>query len=242
MIKGKKIGGIKPSKTPKMSVNKLAEYMEANPSRRKKIVNDAKYPEPFITTRYKDAREIAKSYLNGDINDTQVLKEIGKFERAAIAAAKIPNNDFQVQDNQLSADALGLLLDTELPDLTGAKVETFNEPNKKVIIRGVAISIYPDLIIKKGGAGIINVGIIKLHFIKNFQLSDESQKIVSVMLSEYARKYVINPSKNEVVNNKLCFSVDIFKQQFVECPSSVKMRLKKVEDACEEIALWWDSL
>lgn len=45
-----------PSK-PRLSVNKLAEYLEASSTRRKKIVFDAKYPEKFIVTRYKEARE-----------------------------------------------------------------------------------------------------------------------------------------------------------------------------------------
>jgi hypothetical protein len=242
MIKGKVLGASKSPKSPRISVNKLAEYLDANPSRRKAIVTESKYPEPFIVTRYKDAREFAKLYFASSMDEDAVLKEIKRFEKLSIAAAKLPGGDFQAQDNQLSADALTLLLESELPDFSGAIVSPYADQNKKIITKGVAISINPDLVVKKNIAGIVNVGIIKLHFIKNFQLSDESQKIVSVMLHEYAKKHVINVAKGEVVNSKFCISFDIFKQQFVVCPTGIKLRLRRVEDACEEIALWWDKL
>ena len=48
---------------PRISVNKLAEYMEANSIRRKKIVYDAKYPQKFIVTRYKESKDTIKQCL-----------------------------------------------------------------------------------------------------------------------------------------------------------------------------------
>ena len=42
---------------PKISLNKLGEYLDATPSRRKKIIQDQQDPRPVITIRYQDARE-----------------------------------------------------------------------------------------------------------------------------------------------------------------------------------------
>lgn len=226
---------------PQLSVNKLAEYLTADSSRRKKILQDAKYPEEFKTTRYKEARLVAKQYIAGKVDKTYVQKGIASFKQKEIEAAKIPNNEFQVNDNKLSAIVLEQLLAISLADLKGVAVIDYAEPNKKIMTKGLAISVYPDLLTTKTIGNTPNVGCIKLSLVKK-SLSDESQKYVGVLLYEYAKKYIVDSNKGEVVGNKLCMSLDIFKQQFAVCPPSTITRLKKIEDACEEIVSRWDSI
>jgi len=229
-------------KEPRISANKLAEYVLATASRRKRILLDAKYPETFITTRYKEAREIAKAYLCGNVTIDFVKQEINKFKNTAIAAAKIPKNDYQVQYHNQSADALDSLLNSKIPLFNGANIIKYDEQAKIIIMKGVAISVRPDLILKADIGGIINVGAIKLHITQTTKLSNESQKIVGVLLYEYVKKHVINVVKNEVANSKLCVSFDIFKQQFDVCPPAMKRILTQVQDSCEEISSRWDKI
>jgi hypothetical protein len=62
-------------KPPRLSVNKLGEYMTAKAGRQYKILHDAKYPQDFIVAHYKDAAEaIAKAIVDG-LQDLSVLEK-----------------------------------------------------------------------------------------------------------------------------------------------------------------------
>lgn len=227
---------------PRISINKLAEYTKASASRRKKIVYDCKYPESFITTRYKEAREVSKQYVLGKVDKTYVKEIISKFRKFAASLPKLPESDFKIQDSETSAQCLESLLMLKLPDLSSWDVSLFSEPKKLLIINGLAVSVNPDLVLKKQINGVMNIGVIKLHIVKSNNLSDESQKVVSVMLRVHAAKFIADKKNNEIVNPKFCISVDIFKKEFAVCPPSVIQRLKSIEDSCQEIVLWWDIL
>ena len=76
----------------RISVNKLGEYLEANPSRRKKIVFDQKNPVAFKTTRYSRAKDIAIEYFENEFNDEIIVRGIDELENA------ISKTDFQEND------------------------------------------------------------------------------------------------------------------------------------------------
>lgn len=222
-----------PRKNPRISVNKLAEYLDANSTRRRKIVFDAKYPSSFVTTRYKDAREIMKEFLLNHRNEDIVMAGIDTL------TGKTPETDFQANDQQLSIDALEKMLETDLSVLDGCELSWYEEPNPLIAIGGVEISVNPDVKIYKNISGINNVGALKLHIIKD-SLSEESQNIVGVMLQDFSIKYF--KDNDTVVNPKLCISFDVFGKKLQCCPTGYKLRMNRIEAACEEIALWWDKL
>ncbi|CAN5660519.1 hypothetical protein BH11BAC1_BH11BAC1_26080 [soil metagenome] len=215
------------------SLNKLGEYLEASPTRRKRIVLDAKYPEQFITTRYKEARDAMKVFLVGKKDEDYLLEKKKYFEE------KKSETDFQEQDNKLSGEAIQSFLETEMPFTEGTDFIAYTE-SKLITIQGVEVSIYPDLIVRKSSGGLVTVGAIKLHLSKSNNLSEESQKVIAAIICHYVGLHVA--SKEEPANNKLCFSFDVFSKD-IECsPTSFKTRMQKIEAACEEIALWWGKL
>lgn len=224
-----------PAKTPRISVNKLAEYLEAIPTRRKQIVKDAKYPAKFITTRYKDARDGTKHFLSSNMDEEYVLGLIERLE-----SIEEFDTEFQEQDINLSIQCLESLLDCDVTLLGDFRIKPFEDENKLVHISGVDISVNPDLVVEKEIEGKLNIGAIKLHISKTYTLTEESQKIVAVMLYNYVIAYLLEGS--QVPNLKLCCSFDLFNKTIESCPSSFKHRMKKIEAACEEISLWWDSL
>lgn len=57
------------SEGPRISINKLGEYMTATPARRRQIVRDQKNPPAFKAARYKPARETIVSYLEDGMAD-----------------------------------------------------------------------------------------------------------------------------------------------------------------------------
>jgi hypothetical protein len=96
---------------PRISLNKLGEYLTASPLRRKRIIQDQQDPKSFITTRYSDARDEIVDFLsNGMIDD----------EKLFAAAKKLRTEDapteYSQQDKSASADAIENFLDTYLKE------------------------------------------------------------------------------------------------------------------------------
>lgn len=221
---------------PRISVNKLAEYLEAHADRRKKIVQDAKYPAGYITARYKDAREAIKDYIRGVSDEDAILSRIDEFESA------IPDSDWQENDNASSAEALKFLLDTDISCWEEFEIEPFEGENTLIEISGVGISVHPDLVVRMTDGASALVGLIKLHLAKNNELSEESQKIVAILLYQFAGQFIADETDGEIATPKCCISFDVFRRRSEYCPTAVKMRVRKIETACEEIALWWGKL
>lgn len=221
-------------KLPRISANKLAEYLTANAIRRKKIVYDAKYPSAFITTRYKDARDIIKGLIAKD----HTISDISNF--IADLKAKATSTDFQENDRTLSIAALEHLLSTDLTIFDDCDLRINENYDDTVTLQGVEISVFPDLFLTKTVSGKKHSGAVKIHISKENALSEEGQNIVGVLLYMYAESFL--SAKGLIPNTKLCFSLDVFNEKLHCCPVSYKARLNRIEAACEEIALWWDKL
>ena len=222
------------SDKPRISVNKLGEYIEANPTRRKQIVKDCKYPSNFIQTRYSDAREALKKYILNGLNDdiiNDTIKAIGD---------KPNDTDFQENDNSCSIAMLEKVLDSDLSILDGYTFRAFSETNKLVEISGVDISVYPDLVLTKTVGVTENIGVLKFNVGKTVELSEESSKVIAAMLYKYTEDYIAIGT--QLPNLKMCLSFDVFNGTFESSPKAYALRMKRVESACEEIALWWDKL
>ncbi|WP_342085492.1 hypothetical protein [Dyadobacter sp. OTU695] len=215
-------------KKPRISVNKLAEYISAGPPRRNKIVSDCKTPVAFIVTRYSEARTAVKSYF--EQNSPDILNAA-----IEVLEKKEGTTDFQKNDIKNSIALLNSLLNTDVSRFNGMEIKI--APGKDAIleIKGVEISVNPDLYLSQTMKGIKNIGAIKLSLTKS-GLSSDQQKIVALMTKRYLQA---NAGKDEVVNGKMCFSLDAFKKSFTEAPASDAQRMRAIEYACEEIALWW---
>jgi len=67
---------------PKISLNKLGEYLDATPSRRKRIIQDQQNPQAFKAVRYQDARECITEYISNEMLDDAGLLESAQKLRA----------------------------------------------------------------------------------------------------------------------------------------------------------------
>jgi hypothetical protein len=221
-------------KNPRISINKLAEYLEANSTRRKQIIYDAKYPQDIKGVRYIAAKEVMCTYLTDHRDKIQLKAAIEKFSK------KKATTTWQIQDRDLSVEMLNTLLTVDLSSLKDCDLFLFDEENKLLTVKGVAISIYPDIIVKSSKKGITQKGVIKLHTSKTYPLNDESKKIVAGMLFTYVSAHLLKTG--EVANSKLCISCDLITGSISSAPGSFASRFKRIEAACEEIALRWPTL
>lgn len=220
--------------TPKISVNKLAEYIEATPTRRRRIVIDQKEPSPFIVARYKRAREIAVEYFCNQLDPEIIVRGIEELELES------PTTDFQKNDLDNSILFLENLLDIELPDFEELELSPYEGNNPKLNLKGLEISVYPDVIIRGKVSGSKIVGAIKIQTSLTNPLTTEGAKSVATLIHSFVQEHIV--VKGEKAHLKNCLSIDVFARNVEYAPNSYKRRYTNLEHACSEILLWWDKL
>lgn len=212
---------------PRISLNKLGEYMTATPARRRRIVEDQIAPKDFIAARYGDARENISNFIVGDISEenlTQIAEDLRN---------KSYDSKFISQDKNLSADAIDdfLEISDQLP--TGYKYEKAPANEKSTLeLSGVDVSIRPDAYIKNDNNEV--VGAVKLHFPKSNPLTTTSGEYVATALKTFVQKNVSKP-----IDPKLCLVVDVPSASVISAPKAGKKRMIDLEAACEEIDARW---
>jgi hypothetical protein len=220
---------------PKISINKLAEYMTASPSRRKQILRDQKMPPAFKAARYKDARETIVQYMEQGMGDDEFA-----LAKADELRQDQSGTDFVTQDRQLSAAAIEEFLplseEIEIQDLSVQSGATF--ASETVNFGGTKVSMRPDAILKDPETGAI-VGCVKLNFSKSAPLQDKAAAYAATALREHLEANLSSP---EYVNPSLCYVVDVPTGTVCTAPKANKKRLSDLTAAGEEIAARWDSI
>lgn len=218
---------------PKISLNKLAEYLDATPSRRRQIVKDQQNPQPFIAARYNDAREEIIGFIEGGMNSEQEM---------LAAAADLRQNhngtDFAKQDRNASADAIEDFLDaSDQLEINGFAAEGVDRSTGAAMnISGVNVSVRPDVILKDKDTGEVK-GAIKFHFSKTSPLSAKSREYSATAL----RVYLVDEGHQDV-DPKKCYVVDVPTQSVSNAPKAFKRKMNDIEAACEEINARWTKI
>lgn len=216
---------------PKISVNKLGEYLIASPTRRKRIVEDQQEPKPFIAARYTDAREKIVEYLSENMNDDSKIL-------IAAQNLRVPSgeSDFNDQDRRASADAIEDFLDaSENIILDGLIVEAGESTSSASMkVSHVDITMRPDALLKDQNSGEI-VGCVKLHFPRINPLNNQSAEYVATAM----RVYLENIKENKKVDPKKCYVVDVPTKTVVTAPKAFKRKMNDIVAACEEINARW---
>ena len=218
------------TKSPRLSVNKLAEYAIADIIRRRQIVKDAKKPQPFIEARYSDARIGIKDYFISGYDEAIIVK--------AITAIKMKPqvSEYQINDVKNSITGLRYVLSAELPKFENCTISEFDEKNILLNIEGLDISVYPDLIIRNNDNG--KIGGLKIHLSKTHDLS-EGLFYVSTIL----KYFFMNTGYNEKeIDDNLCISLDVFRGKYTTSPKSYKRTMQRISALCQEVVLWWNGI
>lgn len=223
------------SKKPKISVNKLGEYIKSSPHRRKTIVRDQKYPKGYVVTRYGSARSAIVDFFVRGRGDKKLIE---KTIKSLIQKSYDSNSTFKKQDNELSIKALEIFSKTSFPiNLNKHSISKFDSDLNNLLIEGVEVTVQPDIIINGSINGKSFVGAIKVHISKTNNLDPESGKYVAALL----HKFLENSSSTKV-RPEFCISLDIFTGRYFIAPRSFKSLRKDIEAACYEIRLLWEQL
>jgi hypothetical protein len=221
--------------TPKMTINKLGEYIVANPKRQRRILEQLKYPEEnrFGAVAHQEAREAIKQYFVNNFDDTFIHSCIADLH------TKTATNDFQQALITSSIEGLEKVLDSEVIN-KDLEYDFYTGSNPKLNINGVEISVFPDLIVKSKVRGKEYAGALKLHLSKNSVITDEGNKYIGAMLHNFGTLHI--ESSTNPIRCENFISYDIFKDVFVECPRSIVTRMDHIEACCLNIVAIWASI
>ena len=131
-------------KTPRISVNKLAEYLTASPAKRRSIVKDQKYPPTFRITWYEKATRAMVSFLSDPKRDDDALVQV--IEKLYTQKAATENEQLKLNTN---AQALEAFLESYSDlDLGLGVVKQGDTDPAKLSISGVELSVRPELLLQ----------------------------------------------------------------------------------------------
>ena len=218
---------------PRISVNKLGEYLVATPVRRRSIILNQKRPSTFIAARYREAVEAMISFLErGAIDDDIIYKAIDGLSEKPVVG------DFQEQDRDLSIEALASFLDMvddiELDGLACRRGETDPPP---MDICGVYVSVRPEIVLtgtNRGGGNM--VGVIKIYLAKTHPLTEDAGSYVGTVLQRFASEWLASYGD---VDYRKCHTLDVFAQKIYSAPRAYRRRQNDIDAACTEISRIW---
>lgn len=221
---------------PRISINKLGEYLTANPIRRRSIIKAQKNPPDAIVARYKKGYPILEEYFitrNADV----------LFDGAEALRSEVASSDWVAGDNSNTADAIESFIDIA-HQLPLGECEIFSSDGHEfvpLVMSGVAISVRPEFFVKQIRNGRSYIGALKFHWIRDVSsaLGEGGGTYVSTALYQYLLEH--NPTDNQP-DHRLCFSIDLFRKEAWEAPATYRRLKTHLEAACEEIALRWDSV
>jgi hypothetical protein len=221
------------NKKPKISANKLGEYILSAPHRRKEIVKNQKYPKGYVVARYNEAKStIVDYFINGKGDKEFVEKKIKSLIQKSYTSS------FRTQDNKLSIEVLEIFKQTNHSDLGKYSLGRFGKNFQNLSVQGVEVTISPEIMIKGSIRGIDFIGAIKIHISKNHPLNQDSGKYVASLIQSFLEKN----SPDIKIRPEFCVSLDIFTGNYFTAPRSFKLMRKEIEAACNEIRLLWNNL
>ncbi len=218
--------------SPRVSVNKLGEYLTASPARRKRIIHDQKHPCDPQYLRYPEASAAIADFLCRGLNARILHDHQERFFHT------VPQSEFEAQRLQLCIEALdrfaALMPLLELDDMIISAVGA--EP-PVLEVAGVTISVRPEVVLQMvDRRGESKVGLLKLYFAKWHPLDERSGQYIATLLQSFAERHLRHLGP---VDHRLVRVVDVFAGTLFHAPRANARRLHDVELACEEIGALW---
>lgn len=220
---------------PRISANRLGEYMTATPSRRRQILRDQKNPPPPEVARYRHAREAIADHLASGMRD----------ERTALNRAQALRNDgygspFEIHDRRHCAEAIDAFLELcdgiRLDALHAVRAQDGHDDS--VEIAGVRVVMRPDVLLLDPATQQV-VGCVKLHFSRSQPLNEKAAGYVATALRTHLEHNLSGPG---AVHPQRCYVADIATRSVFHAPKANKRRLGDLGAACLEIRDRWASV
>ncbi|WP_298916768.1 hypothetical protein [uncultured Algimonas sp.] len=226
---------------PRLSANQLAEIVNASPSRRKTIIQQAKFPKTAIVAQYRDASDGIVNFLT---NDARTLPNFHAKIEGLQAKFEDPSlSEWKRNDASRSAEALSAVMASyNKTGLGSLDLRALPQSKPKVNIEGVRISSSAVCSVhgvfrKQPAVGCLSLYINKSETSGAKRMEHcRSAAVVSLL---YAKQHL---SDYGAAVPKMNLSYDVFQGKLVQAPNGYKTRLGNMHAACESVVLWWDQI
>jgi hypothetical protein len=228
---------------PRISANKLAEYIVADPSRQKVIIKDSKFAKKVIITRYKKARAyIAQSFSGNSLDIDKLVKHADKIDLECQNATSEEISDWNREDHKASAIILRKIAKIA-HELSWKNARQLHFRVGAIEIAKVSVSVHPEIIFAFEHRNVTKVGAIILNTAKNDNKSLDRMNgnycVGDYLTSLLFQSLLEKMNKIGLPLNSKCYAIDVFREKVHSAPASYKTLNKHLEAACEVIALRW---
>ncbi len=223
-------------KAPRISVNKLGEYMTVKAGRQNRILHDAKYPQDYITPYYREATDaIAKCIADG-MQDLMPLdnaiKLLGQKTANCVQEGRRVEGNIDAIENFINM--------VDRIELKGGEPKLGAHQAPHITCNGVSVSVRPEITLHaKKRSGVPLVGGIKLHFPKTFPLNEDAAQYISTALQFYCNDHLIEDGASSYEH---CFVLDIGTGQVFDGVKAIVARRRDIEQTCRQIASLWPTV
>ena len=216
-----------------ISLNQFADFTIATERGKIRIVRQQLSPNPFRIHWY----ALAKARIKKSLQNQGDLVPI--YQALEILKKRIPKNRREISDKENSVLALNRYLGMRLPKIFIEKNYSILKPVIRTTeVGNLTIIVAPDVVIKANIDGRIVLGAIKIHVSKSKPFDYSQSKKISAILYKYLNEI---KKESEIVEPKLCFSLDVFSDRIVSAPVNIEEALLEIEKSCEEIRAIWKS-
>lgn len=222
---------------PRISVNKLGEYLVTpSATRRRRILLDQKAPSKVVVPCYRLADEPLVEFFGGGGTAAPVDRAVVRLR------SDLSGSDWAIKDRKNTAHALEAVLRLA-PRLPFEGVSYVRGPDSPPLlhIKGVNVSVAPNLLLRFEHRGVPCVGALKFHFTKSDDsaLEQEGAEYVATLLHHWLTQHGPHGLKPMPSH---CYSVDVFRGAVVCAPTATARRMSNITAACEEIVSRWEQL
>lgn len=217
---------------PRFTMNSLAEYVYAVPTRRDTILRqNIKKSPSYGASRYEYARRALVPFYIDSTKGAAYLIEVATRLRERSTDSSL--NEHEVTCLRSSA----LALEAFAPRAEGTRPRRLmavpgSRRAAEIEIAGLKVAVNPDINFIQAGSD-AHIGGLKLHIGLTHKLDKDALQAAAVLMSLYFRE------NGEPVHDRNCISIDVFTGNHEATPRAVKDRTKNIKICCREIVAQW---
>lgn len=222
-------------KHPRLSDNKLADYMAASEQARRGILRSCKYQPKAAVIQHHDAKKIIADCITlGSVDKPLMTEKLEAYE------GKVTDTLFEEDVKKHNIDYVKSVLTMGIGPLKGSEFGPW-QTQLKIDFNGTEISFFPELFVARTNKrNNRKIGAINLRYSKSAKLPDKTALYQSALMFG-----VISDSPFEaeaVAERALCQTIDCYNGNVVDAPSNSIYLFKEMVAACAGIAAQWANI
>ena len=228
---------------PRITANKLAEYVIAEPARQMVIIKDCKFAKKAVILPYKKTRTAVKrAFTRQNLDINGLVASAKEIERENEQQGL---SDWQRSDNTNSANAIMKVVSI-VSELSWKDARVLPAQLGGMIFAGVKVSVYPEIIFSFEHRNVSKIGAVILNTAKaddkSLARNNGGACVGNYLSSMLFQMLLSSASRLGPPLNSKCYAVDIFREKVYTAPASYRKLNKNLEAACKVIAAVWPTI